>query len=483
MSTIGLGLLFVVALLGLTILPLAGSADTCGYAEDAAVFPNPERGWFVFHELKPVEENVNQWATGALLDEYLAQGYRLAKHIVHLPTNRDRLPQEFLDQLQSEADLFRARGFKVIYRFNYNWDHSVSNDDAPTDVTLMHLDQLEPSFARNKDVIFAIEMGFIGYWGEMHHSTHGHNARGSGLSESGRAIVRKMLEVLPKDRCVSLRYPKTIYRDPREYGSLGFTAPLNDDTAYNGSDQSRVGSWFANFGAGDILYHRDGEFCAKWAPDTRYVPQWAHCDHFEDVTMNPREWMDDAIAFHYRALSNPKDELTTRDIYEAWVETGTYDEFAKRLGYRYRLLESEVDDRVSAGGAVHVRLRVRNDGWGRPVNPRMLEVVFRNVSTGAECIQAVTPPRDSRLWFPDAQTEATILFEVSIATNLPAGQYRVLLNLPDPEVALRRDPRYSIRLASMWQGVTVWESETGYNRLGNAIEVTRSSFKTGGGDC
>jgi hypothetical protein len=473
MTTIGPSLLLIAALLGLTVLPLAGHADTCPYTEDTAVFPNPERGWFVFRELKPVGENVNQWATEDLLDSYFAQGYRLAKHIVNIPTNRDPIPQDFIDRLQAEADLFRAKGFKVIYRFNYNWNHGISKDDAPLEVTLAHLDQLKPFFARNKDVLFAIEMGFIGYWGEMHSSTQGHiRPRQVAFSDSGKAIMQRIFEVVPSDRCISVRYPKNIYTDPVEYGSLGFVTPLDDTTAYSGSVQSRLGSWYSNFGAGDMLYHHQQELRAKWAPETRYVPQWAHCDHFDDVSMDPREWMEDAIEFHYRALSNPKDEEHTQDIYQAWMQTGVYDEFARRLGCRYRLLESNCADRVE-GGSFQLQLTLHNDGWGRPVNPRILEVVLRSVDTGTTYAVPVMPPRDFRLWFPGAHEQTRIRAEVTLPPSLPRGRYEVLLNLPDPEASLRADPAYSIRLASLFEGRTIWEPTTGYNRLGHVVEVTR----------
>jgi hypothetical protein len=59
---------------------------------------------------------------------------------------------------------------------------------------------------------------------------------------------------------------------------------------------------------------------------------WAHCDHFEDVTMDPLEWLEMARAFHFVALSNPKDESRLMDIYDRWIKGNAYDTFAKKLG-------------------------------------------------------------------------------------------------------------------------------------------------------
>lgn len=70
------------------------------YKEDKTAFPNPERGWFLFLELKPsYQTNKNNWATPELLDKYFAKGYRIGKHITKIPTNSEPIPQDYLDKL------------------------------------------------------------------------------------------------------------------------------------------------------------------------------------------------------------------------------------------------------------------------------------------------------------------------------------------------------------------------------------------------
>ncbi|MGB3850858.1 MAG: DUF4832 domain-containing protein [Tunicatimonas sp.] len=445
---------------------LAQSTNTITYQADDSNFPNPERGWFVFKELKPTyATNANNWATAALLDTYYARGYRLVKHIIRIPTTSGDLPQDFLDKMSQEAALVRSKGMKIFYRFNYNWNHSVSNEDAPTDITVEHLEQLEPFFSENADIIAWMEMGFIGYWGEMHTSTSGHIVEKTvGLSDSGKKILYKALDVFPADRVIGVRYPQIIFRDPNEYGSLGFQTPLNEDNAYDGTYQSRLAGWYANFGAGEKLWHEDQEYATQWAPSTEFVPQWAHCDHFQDLTMDSYEWLDDAKKFHYVALSNPQDENHTYDIYERWVQDGVYDDYEKYLGYRYELVSSRLNAEVAPGEQLTVSLTVANQGWARPVNPRRVEVILRHPTTGEVWALEVTPSTDFRLWFPGAGQEKELAISLSVPDDTPAGAYEVLLNLPDPAPSLRDDPRYSVRLANQ----DTWEPETGYNQL-NAI--------------
>ena len=455
--------------------PTEGRQTTVEYTEDSSVFPNPERGWFIFNELKPTHPGgVNRWANDELLTKYHAVGYRLAKHILRIPTTSQPIPKEFLNDLGSELDRIRSHGFKVFCRFNYNWDHGISKEDAPLDVVLGHLDQLQPIFHQNKDVLAWLEIGFLGYWGEMHTSTNGHIIpRTVGLSDSGKRIVRRILQVLPKDRMAGVRYPNVIYRDPAKYGSLGFRNPLNAQSAYSGADQSRLGTWYANFGAGEKLWHKDEEYAKNWAPSTEFVPMWAHCDHFQTVSMDANEWREDARVFHYVALSNPDDEPHTLDIAQCWRDAGVYDDFSKKLGHRYRLLQCTTDKKASPGKALELQLLVRNDGWARPVNPRILEIVLRNQQNGSEYAYEVTPPVDLRLWFPGPESTKNIHVAVPIPDRLPVGIYDTFLNLPDPIDSIRGNSDYSIRLANKRNGKSIWDSTTGYNDLGMTVQIER----------
>lgn len=61
---------------------------------------------------------------------------------------------------------------KIILRFAYN--HG-TGDDAPLDVILQDIQSLAPLVHKYKNVIYAMNAGFIGFWGEGHDSTNGNN--------------------------------------------------------------------------------------------------------------------------------------------------------------------------------------------------------------------------------------------------------------------------------------------------------------------
>jgi hypothetical protein len=56
---------------------------------------------------------------------------------------------------------------------------------------------------------------------------------------------------------------------------------------------------------------------------------------------------------------------------------------------------------------------------------------------------------------------------VALPLSLPAGDYDLLLHLPDPEPSLRNRSEYAVRLANNG----LWEAGTGYHRLGVDVNV------------
>ena len=95
---------------------------------------------------------------------------------------------------------------------------------------LAHLDQLAPILAENSDVIAFMEAGFIGAWGEWHHSTNDLEALAAKA-----AVLRKLLRVLPPSRAVALRYQ----RDKQAIFARG--RPIEPAEAFTGTDFARVG--------------------------------------------------------------------------------------------------------------------------------------------------------------------------------------------------------------------------------------------------
>ena len=118
---------------------------------------------------------------------------------------------------------------------------------------------------------------------------------------------------------------------------------------------------------------------------------------------------------------------------------------------------ASMPDKIKQGGSFTIQIKLINKGFASPFNPRPVQLILRNKETGK--LSTFTFNTSIQKWYTgDVQLKQTFMMPLSA----PAGQYEVLLNLPDGYASLKNDPAYSIRLANE----NVWEPSTGFNKLG-----------------
>jgi hypothetical protein len=307
----------------------------------------------------------------------------------------------------------------------------------------------------NKDAISFMEAGFMGSWGEWHHSTNKLENKADRTK-----ILFKLLSVLPSDRMVALRY----VRDKMEI--FNSSNPLTPDQAFNGTYLARTGAHNDCFVASDSdlhTYHwsdpnvREKEK-AYLNLDNRYVVQGGETcvtSEYDDCPNSLKE----LARMRWSTINWEFEEK----VLKGWKDQGCIDEVERRLGYRFRLISSTTSESVKPGGTFAMSFKVTNDGWASPYNERMLEVVLRHSQTKKEYFLNVN--EDPRKWMPGETKEVKI--SAGIPSSIPTGQYQVFLNLPDPSSRLSDRPEYSIRLANQ----DVWEPSTGYNSMQQSVSV------------
>ena len=84
--------------------------------------------------------------------------------------------QQMLAGIDAGIASFARTGTRLMIRFIYNFGPTANGRDAPIDLISTHIDQLAPILLKNRDLIFALEAGFIGTWGEWHHSLNGNDS-------------------------------------------------------------------------------------------------------------------------------------------------------------------------------------------------------------------------------------------------------------------------------------------------------------------
>ncbi len=160
----------------------------------------------------------------------LAQTYCYLDKFVGKP-----ISEEKLSLLQKSFDNVRKRGLKAVLRFAYEKD--MNRRGGPTlENILNHIEQLAPIIRKNADIIFVMQAGFVGAWGEWHSSTHGLENDHEALA----AIIAKVLDTLPADRMTQVRVPK-YKRWVLSQPILGGHQVVDDQIAHTSAPAARIG--------------------------------------------------------------------------------------------------------------------------------------------------------------------------------------------------------------------------------------------------
>jgi hypothetical protein len=420
------------------------------YAPDDSDFFNPERGFY--HQV--------DCSSGPLRPAQLQQ-YRTAQRdslvlcvfLLSEAVEAEIAPAR-LELLQRQFSLVREAGLKMVLRFAYN--NSDNGVDAPPELALRHLDQLRPVLRRNSDVLAVMQAGFIGSWGEWANTINYGNGNLSAENWRDRKLLLdKILDVLPRDRMVQLRTPELKYR-------LTGPSPMSASDGRLSSVSARVGHHNDCFLASDSdygTYQLMSPASPAWLEaDSAYVPVGG-----ETCAPNPprsecRSALAELARFHWSYLNADFHQK----VLDSWKEGGCEPVIRRRLGYRLALRQGVYERRASPGGQLKILVMLENTGFAAPYNPRPVELVLRNESGKTLRIRLDAAPR---AWLPG---RTIVLREtVTVPADIPAGDYSLLLHMPDPEPTLRQRPEYAIRFAN----AGVWEAGTGFNRLDFSVRI------------
>jgi len=384
-----------------------------------------------------------------------------------------------LDVVKSTFNAARQKGMKLVIRFIYNpgpgstSDPNKANPDVPLHVALHHINQLKPVIAANSDVLAALQVGFVGHWGEWHSSKYMQPL------DIRKKLLDGVLSMVPNDRMVQLRYPR--YKQ-RFYGG-----PVTDSQAFNKSPVARIGhyndaflrddkdggtfksnaqginvsSYCDNYPGGEVKCWRD--YINK---DSRFLPVGGEAG---SQSSTPSKFADCSNALlqlsnmHWSFLNNGFSKV----VLNHWVKQGCMPEIRRRLGYRFVLSKLNVSRQVAPGGKMTFRLELRNEGFASPYNPRPAILVLKEKKTGNQREIPLTSV-DPRRWLPGKVINVDV--QVPIPGNLPQGTYNLYLWFPDASQSIRTRPDYAIRLANQ----NVWQSASGFNLLFDNLIVSGS---------
>ncbi len=426
------------------------------------------------NRLDGVEFRHCQWQDE--LDYCAYDGLTVIQGYVYLNKFSDGRPLSAakLEDIEEFFFQIRRRGIKVLLRFAYELSPCII---GPTGATILrHLEQLKPLIRKNIDIIYSLQCGFPGWWGEWHHSFH-HLRSDVGFQ---RDLFAAVLEVLPASRRTMIRYPRI---KQAVYGE----EPLPEALAFSSDPRARIGHFNDGCLAGPghagtfCEPNREAEFDYV-TRESRFLPMdgellWHdrlgavsglaaarhftlhHFDTFGIIHSHSLGQFEEYSIDHWKSVP-----IDLRDLADAGMPLSAdycfdaqgepvlrsyYEYIRDHLGYRIELQRVELPDELIPGKPFSAKVYLINRGFSTPVNPRPVHLVLEN---GAERVEIPIQTEIQR-WFGCRFTtgeaiEQELKVEFLLPETLPPGRYRVGLAMPDEAETLAGRPEYAIRCAN-----------------------------------
>jgi hypothetical protein len=484
---------------------------------------NPERGLrFELGTGRLASDEVKHGADSSRwpFHEWRADGVSVGQGYCYLTQFHDSpLSREKLDAIQRDFDRLRGLGIgaKFLLRFAYEFD-GVSHGPSAERICA-HIQQLKPVLDRNWDVIYVLQIGWVGLWGEFHAAVQGTEKEVAKTA----AIVRATLDLLPPDRFTMMR------RMDYKRKNLEFLGCLEEVTAETAGSQrpaAKIGFFndgtLANASDGGTfpdppLYaapgNREFDYLTREAP---FLPVdgelfWSSQVPLPDP-LNPAPHHGLDLTFssaaraierfrlqHYSTFSYVHGfsglEKPIYGVIDAWKETPItaagleagrfpfspdYFDGARRtafeyirdhLGYRLEAQTARFDSVVQPGGTLHIELDLINRGFAAPVNPRQIYFVLVHASGETIEIPTGVNARTLQPYRPGNPDFRPLTHRIAAAAALPAGmrpgEWTLALWIPDGRDRLRLLPDYAIRLANNVEWID--RGGRGAGRLGSIL--------------
>jgi len=406
------------------------------YELSNALFPNPERG---FIRTMPVYSEGTGLSVSQL-NTLRGQNVSMILRLFYLEAFKNQaLSTAELTLIQDDLDKIRTAGLKAILRFAYS--NNIGVDDAPLAMVEQHLDQLQPIFAANKDVIAFVQAGLIGAWGEWHSSSNG-----LATTPNQTAVLNKLLAVFPADIMIQVRtpgYKQTIFNT---------TDAVTAAIAYSNESKARVGHHNDCFLSGGNNY---GTY-TNIDLEKQYISNEALYVPAGGETCPPTGGFNPTCVESRNEMKLLKWTYLNLDWYQptinAWKASGCYDEFQRTLGYRLALVNAKFPATAAVGTNITPTINITNKGFAPLYHKKDLALVLKNKTSGTFYEKALSA--DLRLCKPE---QIQSVGEAISLSGIPTGEYELYLRIADKAASLKTKTEYAVQLAN----TNVWVTEHG----------------------
>ena len=371
------------------------------------------------------------------------------------------LSQTILSDMNTRIAAYAGTGVRVMPRFIYNFGPTAgrSAKDAPINVIAENVGQIAPVVLQNKDLIFALEAGFIGTWGEWHDSTNGND------TAKAQAIVLKeelsyfsgLFPILVRSPGDLIEYTGTL----TPQAGLGihddYYASASDDGGTFDSCERNEGHCLSSYTASQLA-----SYTAAVSKSTMFVgefgalyPNLQTCSALDAYS----------YMFHPQSIAiEPFPATVGRNLQKEGCATSFYN----KVGTRIEVQRATIIGNPIPNGQLYISLTMANTGYGRVIRPRPATLVF--VSSGkivGQIPMALSTMDLRELASSSPPTPHTFEVNVALPASFPtSGSVSLAVLIPDPAPSLKAQPAYVLPLNSLDQnGNPIFDPATGYNTI------------------
>jgi hypothetical protein len=366
------------------------------------------------------------------------------------------LSAEILSGIDMRLARFAGSGKRLLVRFVYNLGPiGPSARDVPSALILTHIDQLAPVLLKHQDLVFALEAGFLGTWGEWHSSTSGNDN-----AKIRNNTVARLMGHFGGHFPVLLRYPSHLI----DYLDGAAPSPglgLHDD--YFASDSSDGGTW-GHHSLFDKSRDTLQRFAAEIASTSMFVGEFGALDPERQSCTELDQYSQ---RFHPQSIALG---IWPTSIGATLSANGCALQFFNKVGTRIELLNGVILGSSSKSETMRLELTFANTGYGRVIRARPVTLVL---SRGEHEVARQLIPIDDvdlRKLAPGAES-VTFAFDVRIPLDFSATPSSLPLVaslwIPDPAPSLAALPAYALPLNNIDDnGKDIFSARTGQNRIG-----------------
>lgn len=478
---------------------------------------NPEKGYYLPEEFHITKKNDIPRASDYKFNSFSKDrpdiGHRLVFIQFYLEAFRtDRLSNDLVTFVSGILDNVRSANKKAIIRFSYS-DQTTGVIEPKSSLILEHIKQLTPTLQAHTDIIYVLQAGFIGTWGEWFYTTETNTNLKSQSNDfdKRREIVNAMLKAVP-NRVVALRTPRfkqLYFNKDNKYNALSYPNTIGTESS---NANGRLGFYNDVFMKGG--YEESGTFRqgkidkAMWEQQSAFVPAGGEpanegstsqsvIDNLKDAKNGilARINKDHLSYLHYRT---DRYSFGTKEwknnLFIALRDKGMLNSVANTLGYRLWLTRFSTKGTYKAGGKINITFALKNNGSAPVMYERPMKLLLLDNYGKVKQVLASTEAKDSyHLYFTekngnnytkDYSQPADIrkiapgkykymTCEVTLSKTVQKND-RIALWMPDSNTQLQGIAEYSIKLCNKQDGSggVIWKK--GFNPAYNIIYTFNS---------